>query len=504
MVFGSSRSTAPVVGGSGREGPQWAGGLTGADLPADAHQPNPADMLAFLAVWAAASLHLVGASQLRSATATSEAVAVAEVTASGGFVYDYAKHGEDWVMGQCASRARQSPIDLSFVESPSSSKFSISYNTLTEPFELINNGHSFSADLRGLGLGGVSRDNVYYEIMYMNIHAMAEHTLDGVRKPAEIHLVHKRYDSDALLVIAVPLDCASPPPVGGTPLPPLGAAYSEPPMTDYNYNQVIQGLLRVRPPPINFKVGMPGGKGPAAMDLANFVAGAPYMEYPGSTTAPPCAETTIWLVRSKPVMASDAQIRYLHDAIYQSTANFGNYRNAMPVSGRSITIRHPVIEDPPVMKSEQPVVPVAAVPAISREFRSLKWAKDALRVARDSMDYVRDLDSRIHAAADAQANGLAPTAMPALNPMFLPGMMMGPAPGPMPAPMPAPCPGAVAAEQAIAMANTIRETAHLAVSEATAQVAAQAKMEASMAAQNAAEMVIKELRLKNPMMVPGR
>jgi len=259
----------------------------------------------------------------------------------------------------------------------------------------------------------------------------------------------------------------------------------------------------VRPPPVNYKVGVPGGKGPSAMDLAAFIAGAPYMEYPGSTTAPPCAETTIWLVRSKPVMASDTQIRYLHDAIYASTAGYGNYRNPMPASGRTITIRFPVIEDSPVMKSETPVVPAVAVPAISREFRSLKWAKDALRVARNSMDYVRDLDTRVHAAADAQAHGLAPTALPALDPaMWASTYAPGPMPGPAPAP--APCPGSMPVDQAIAMANTIRETAQAAVAEATAQMAAEAKVAASTAAQNAADMVLRELRLKNPMMVPGR
>merc|ERR1719456_980384 len=78
-------------------------------------------------------------------------------------------------------------------------------------FDIMNNGHALTANLAGQGYGGVTYDNAFYQLMNINLHAQSEHTFRGLHKPVELHMVHKKSDSDALLVVAVPLDAATSP-----------------------------------------------------------------------------------------------------------------------------------------------------------------------------------------------------------------------------------------------------------------------------------------------------
>merc|ERR1740130_2055153 len=110
-------------------------------------------------------------------------------------------------MGQCSSRARQSPVDFAADAAgmPAASNLPYRYQPIEEAFELQNNGRTYSADLSAMGYGGVAHEDAWYDLMNLNVHAMSEHTFAGQHFPAELHLVHKRYDGDALLVVAVPL-----------------------------------------------------------------------------------------------------------------------------------------------------------------------------------------------------------------------------------------------------------------------------------------------------------
>merc|ERR1719277_565757 len=75
----------------------------------------------------------------------------------------------------------------------------------------------------------------------------------------------------------------------------------------------------------------------------------------------------------------------------------------------------------------------------------MKRSKDALTVATSAVDYVRDLDYRIHQAAAAHATALMPPAevngLPQPPPPPAPAMAPGPAPAPGPGPAPGPSGG---------------------------------------------------------------
>ena len=91
-------------------------------------------------------------------------------SSAGWFQYDYHTHGQDWMMGQCGSRQRQSPIDFLVLPEIPSGSLTYKYEVLSVPFEFTNTGHAFSADVGGLGYGGVTYQNAWYNLININIH----------------------------------------------------------------------------------------------------------------------------------------------------------------------------------------------------------------------------------------------------------------------------------------------------------------------------------------------
>merc|ERR1719316_1198392 len=83
----------------------------------------------------------------------------------------------------------------------------------------------------------------------------------------------------------------------------------------------------------------------------------------------------------------------------------------MPLNGRTIAVRQAGMEEPP-LKAPEMAIPLGPNPRTDREFRAMKWAKDALKIAQHSQNYIRDLDQRLRNAAVAHANALAPDLMP--------------------------------------------------------------------------------------------
>lgn len=457
-----------------------------------------------------ARLHPVSA--LAVALSVCSAVAVRLRTNTGSseaaFVYDYSHHGQDWMMGTCASRSRQSPINFPDLTQPPTGKLSYMYQKVSSSFELSNNGHTYSADLAGMGYGGITYENTWYNLMNINIHARSEHTFMTMAKPLEIHLVHKRFDSDALLVVAIPVDSANPPPgllqVNGTvhrerrassqqvpgtapsPSPAPGGAfsagpqYTAPPEGDVNFNPTVGFFTKVAPPPVNMKTTVPVDQ-INPWDLNNLLRGGTYFEYAGSLTAPPCAEVVTWFVRREPVLASDLQVLYLHDGIYGTTADFGNYRSVMPLNGRTIAVRQAVMEEPPPKKPEMSI-PLGPNPRTDREFRAMKWAKDALKIAKGATDYIKDLDMRLRSAAQAHANALAPSLTPAAVPTAPPTAVQ--AQGVQPIDI---------AKTADSMAQSIAQAAKEAIASAAQQIGVEAKAAAMAAAKDAAQMATQGL-----------
>mmetsp|Transcript_45394 Transcript_45394/g.82975 ORF Transcript_45394/g.82975 Transcript_45394/m.82975 type:complete len:491 (-) Transcript_45394:40-1512(-) len=395
--------------------------------------------------------------------------------------YDYIHQGQDWAQGSCASRSRQSPVDLLLSSASPSAQFLYMYTPLQSQFTIYNNGHTISADLVGLGGGGITMDGSWYNLMNVNVHAASEHTIGGVQKPLELHLVHKRHDNDQLLIVAVLFDCHSRPTFlqGETGQAPQG--YMPPPDTDPNFNPSIQALLSVPPPASGGKVLSTPTPG-APLDLGALVSGGTFVEYAGSTTAPPCAEVVTWLVRRETLMVSDAQAMRLHSIIYSANFGSGNFRSVMPMNGRTTVIRNAVAE---VTSAH---TKVADVPDASdqpgREYRAMQWAKDALRISKSAVDYVKDLDQRELAAARARMEIYKPLTATTTSIAPGPAATLSAAPAAAAATTSGPADLQAAVRS---MAGLISHAANEAVANAVHEISVEARSAAFSAAKEAAE-----------------
>lgn len=375
-------------------------------------------------------------------------------------------------MASCASRSRQSPINLVDLDAPASMTFTYGYQPISSPFQLKNNGHAYSAELAGLGIGGITYENAWYDLLTINVHAESEHTFAGRHTPLELHLVHKRYDGHAVLIVAIPIDSLN--------------------STDVNANPVLQTFLKVPLPLANANTMVPGDE-VNPIDLNVLLSGSKYFEYAGSLSAPPCAEIATWLVRRDALAEAQPQVQALHDAVLAATGGHGNFRAVMPLNGRTVGLREAVAEDAPVaMPREISIATDTSSAMEGREARAEGWAKDALSIARASADYVRDLDRRIHSAAEAHAGILAPTPFeqaPAqgdgsnLSAFPMPGGRQGPLPAR----------GAGGEQAAQALGASIAAAAKQAVEEAVGRISAETQAIAMKAAQDAARAVVREM-----------
>lgn len=420
------------------------------------------------------------------------------------FRYDYSKGGQDWVHGTCASRQRQSPVNLNNDGNAPTGKLYYSYSPTAASFDVTNTGHTFSASMKSLGYGGVTYENAWWSLEKVTVHAQSEHTFFGVHKPLELHLVHKKDGEDALLIVAVTVDAATPPPSfiqesaltnrttrgaeardGPVPSPAPGPApapalplYVPPPATDVNFSPVVQMFLSECPPQAPGQTVTVKVEEKKPFDLSPLFQGGTFFEYTGSLTAPPCSEIVTWFVRQDSIMASDLQVQYIHDAIYHVNKRHGNSRQTMPLNGRSVKVRLASNEEP-VPKELIPDIPLGDNPVTLKEAMAKKWAEDSLKLAVSSMYHIKDLDYRLRAGAEAHQSALTPNLLPEYLPTHPPKV-----------PMSEELSDSEKMEIAKKIARVVSEKAKVAVAEAKKQLTADALKAAKVASKEAAAEIM--------------
>ena len=216
------------------------------------------------------------------------------------WTYEGATGPESWAalypeFAACGSGTRQSPIDLTGATS----------NELPGPDPWYGAtvatrlGTQWGMVLRFAAGSAVELDGNRYELMQAHAHAPSEHTIDGRRFPAEIHLVH-RHASGQVAVLAVLLD--------------EGAE-----------NGDLAPLLPPWPQPES-EESLPAPVPTIALVPASF---ANY-RYEGSITTPPCTEGVRWIVFANPLPASPAQLTGLAEMLGATS------RPVQPRNGREI------------------------------------------------------------------------------------------------------------------------------------------------------------------------
>ncbi|XP_008061326.1 carbonic anhydrase 9 [Carlito syrichta] len=240
----------------------------------------------------------------------------------------------------CAGRF-QSPVDIR----PKLAAF----RPALQPLELLgfelprlpelrlrNNGHTVQLTLPP-GLEMALSPGREYRALQLHLHWGAagrpgsEHTVDGHRFPAEIHVVHL---STAFAEVKEALGRP-----GGLAV--LSAFLQEGPEENSAYEQLLSHLEEITEE--GSETWVPG------LDISALLPAdlSHYFRYEGSLTTPPCAQGVIWTVFNQTVRLSAKQLHTLSDSLWGpgDSRLQQNFRATQPLNGRMIEASFPVEVD---------------------------------------------------------------------------------------------------------------------------------------------------------------
>lgn len=197
---------------------------------------------------------------------------------------------------------RQSPINILTLNTKKNADLpplDIQYSSSTIIHDVINNGHSIEYDFEAGDYINYKSDE--YVLKQIHFHEPAEHTINGVRYPLVIHMVHQN-TKGAYLVLAVMA-------IEGEESAPF--AFLE------SYLPIQVGEMKIINESFNLNLNLPNNKA--------------YFHYIGSLTTPPCSQGVLWFIFQNPVTVSLEQVTTLNKLMPHH-----NYRDTQPLNGRIV------------------------------------------------------------------------------------------------------------------------------------------------------------------------
>ncbi|WP_019039092.1 carbonic anhydrase [Psychroflexus tropicus] len=194
----------------------------------------------------------------------------------------------------------QSPINLvNFKTAEDLEPVDLHYAEETLLHDVVNNGHSIQYDFEH-GDFLIHKQDTFH-LKQFHFHEPAEHLIEGVRYPLEIHLVHQNSDTEFLVLSVMVKEGQN----------------SKPFELLESYLPIQKGETKLIQAPFDMSQNLPDQKG--------------YFTYQGSLTTPPCSEDVTWIVFKKPIEIALEQVELLR---YLMPIN--NYRDEQPHHGRVI------------------------------------------------------------------------------------------------------------------------------------------------------------------------
>lgn len=250
--------------------------------------------------------------------------------------YDYKEHGSDWSkFGQCHG-PNQSPVDISqHVDIQGQTKYVLWFDYYLDPdlqpdhkAMIVNDGHGLRFDVpsNDIDMGYVKIGKTEYTAMEYQFHAPSEHTINGAVFPLEMQIYNFAHDDTGIVAISIffregesnPFLASLRQAAGGQDGPTWGG---------------FSGKTRI------------DGRFTGAFDLENVIPRgdvskeAPFFNYKGSLTQPPCTEGVDWWLLSKPITASRDEIRFIRKSIFKSVSSpHGNARETQSLGNRKVFV----------------------------------------------------------------------------------------------------------------------------------------------------------------------
>ncbi|KAM5140322.1 carbonic anhydrase 6-like [Mantella aurantiaca] len=197
-------------------------------------------------------------------------------------------------------------------------------------FKVSNNGHSVQIELPPTMKIKKGLPHVYTAVQ-MHLHwggldletSGSEHTIDGMRYMAELHIVH--YNSELYKTF----DEAKDKPEG---LAVLAFLYEDGHFENTYYSEVISKLATIRYAGQTTEVKVLDPLAMLPENLENFY------RYQGSLTTPPCTENVLWTVFDSKVLLSQNQIKLLENTLldWHNKTLRNDYRHAQPLNDRIV------------------------------------------------------------------------------------------------------------------------------------------------------------------------
>ncbi|GJQ74614.1 hypothetical protein Trydic_g21469 [Trypoxylus dichotomus] len=233
--------------------------------------------------------------------------------------------------GLCETGIYQSPINLvadDTVVDRIFSPFSFTNYDIAYPAKVKNNGHTVTITLNASNVPTITGGGLMEEYIldHFHFHWQSEHTVDNVRYPLEMHLVHYAKKYNNLTEAATYAE--------GVAV--LGVLFELSIDDDEDFIALIEVMENVVH---NTTIEVELQRHIAARSFLPRITGD-YYRYTGSLTTPACNEGVIWTVFHRTLPLSADQIRHFERVWSPEGPLVLNYRPVQPLNERVIYVRN--------------------------------------------------------------------------------------------------------------------------------------------------------------------